>query len=130
MEWTTFSKRFPPKNRVDTGLEVIQIEIVGADGAHRTNPNGAAVMGFNKYLPVKEPIKPSVLSGEPGFLYRNYDGVEIALTAEELIRLLRRALRPEEVLKLHSLYGAFFETHFDFYSEKTGQAFQPMGSLD
>lgn len=130
MEWTSFSERFPPKNRVDTGLAVIQIEIVGADGVHRTDASGAAVMGFKRLLPVKEPVKPSVLSGEPGFLYRTYDGVEMALTAEEMLRLMRRELRPQEVLKLHSIYGAFFETHFDFYSENTGQAFQPMSARE
>lgn len=123
---TVFSKVYPPANRVETGLGVIEIEIVGRDGRVKMDPNGAARLGYQGLLPVTEPVKPSVLSGEPGFLFRTGDGIEVALSEGELVRLLRHELMPAEVLELHRLYGAFFETHDDFYDEKTGAALQRM----
>lgn len=126
MQATVFSKRYPPVNRRDTGLSVLQIQMVDGHGTLEVDPNRAALIGYTGRLPLTEPCFVSVLSGRPGYLYRNGDGVELALAEDELLRLLRHALRPEEVLRLHALFGAFFETHDDFYDEVSGAALQPM----
>lgn len=120
-----YSERFPPRNRKQTGLSIIQVEIEDKLGVLKLDLNRAAVIGYTKQLPVAQPGWPSVLSGEPGFLYRNVE-LEVALTRDELVRLLRHDLRPQEVLKLLELYGAFHEIHDDFYDESSGVALQPM----
>lgn len=125
-EYQSFSDRYPPKNRVDTGLDVLALEISDSLGKWVLDPNRAAVMAYTKKLPVLDPVGPSVLSGEPGYRYRNGDGIDIILTAEELLRFMRHDLQPKEVLKLHETYGVFYETHDDFYDEETGEAIQPM----
>jgi hypothetical protein len=127
MQCTVFSPRYPPVNRRDTGLSVLQIEMVDGLGILTVDPNRAALIGHTRQLPLSQPKFPSVLTGRPGYLYRTGDGVELALAEDELLRLLRHALRPDEVRRLHELFGAFFETHGDFYDEVSGAALQPMG---
>lgn len=130
MKPNKFSTKYPPSNRSETGLGVLEIEITGAAGTLKLDPNRAAMIGYSGELPIEDPCWPSTLSGEPGFRYRTCDGVDLSLTPPELIRLLRHDLAPEEVLELHNAFGAFFETHDDFYDEQTGAALQPMESKD
>ena len=120
-----YSDRYPPVNRTETGLYVLQVEIVDGIGKWQLDLNRVAMMAYTKKLPVMRPQTMSVLSSEPAYLYRTCD-VELALTADEMLRLMRHDLFPKEVLKLHKLYGAFHETHDDFYDEETGTALQPM----
>lgn len=126
MQSHIYSNKYSPKNRVDNGLNVVEVEIVDSMSSFRIDLNRAAIIGYTRHLPVTGPIGPSDLSGEPGFLYRNSDGVQVHLTADEIIRLFRRDLRPLEVLKLLDLFGAFHEIHDDFYDQDTGESLQPM----
>jgi len=126
MTFHVFSERYPPVNRKPTGLQMLEIQMVDRVGAVNLDPNRAAELGYLKAIPVRHPAFRSVLSGRPGYLYRTYDGIEVALAEDEMVRLLRHALRPAEVLSLHRQFGAFFETHADFYDENTGVAVQPM----
>lgn len=122
---TVFSERYPPRNRKATGLEVLEVELEDASGKVTVDPNGAAVIGYTREVPLAKPKWPSFLSGEPGFLYRTCE-IELPLTHDELIRLLRHDLRPDEFHKLVGTFGVFFEIHADFYDEDSGEALQPM----
>ncbi len=127
MEPHVYSNKYPPKNRTDTGLHVLQIEVRDRLGVWTMDPNRAAMVGYKQELALAEPVGTSVLSGEPGYGYRTCD-VDLVLTRDELFRLLRRALTPAEVQKLLETYGAFHEVHDDFYDEDEFVALQPMES--
>ena len=127
---THFSDRHPPKNRKETGLKVIEIEIVGLDKTTRTDPNGALMAIAElpkKGLPFGEPnpATPSEFSGQPGYLYRTSE-IELALDTGELIGLLSRDLKPAQFKAITERYGIFFDTHDDFYDVRTGEALQPL----
>lgn len=135
------------KNRIETSLDILEIRVDHADGSFRTDPNGAvgcAIWAMSGEKPSWQPgmlgdksqlfnpleLKPkpgltSILSGGPAVMYRS-DDVEVPLTPEELFRLLKRSLRPEEALQLLDHFGEFHEIHDDFYDPATGEAFQPM----
>lgn len=121
-----YSPKYPPKNRVDTRLHILELEFEDKLGKFKCDLNRAAVIGMTRKLPLALAASQSFLSGEPAFWYRNSDGVEVALSEGEILRLLRHDLRPAEVLKLHRHFGAFHETHDDFYEEESGGALQPM----
>ncbi len=121
----SYSEQYPPRNRHETGLGVLDIEVVDRLGVWKMDPNRAALVGYKRELALAEPIGPSTLSGEPGYRYRTCD-VELVLTRDELFRLLRRDLRPAEVKKLLETFGAFHEIHDDFYDEVEFVALQPM----
>lgn len=129
-EPTKYSDAFPPRNRVDPNelRNSIEMEVVDAMGRMRLDPNRAAVAGMRKALPFIESndFGVSPLSGRPGVRLRTYDGVDVVLTLDELLRLFRRELQPDEVRKLRDLLGVFHEIHDDFYDEETLQALQPM----
>jgi hypothetical protein len=74
-----------------------------------------------------EPISAmrSMLSGKLAVKYRTAD-VEIALSPDELLRLLARDLWPDEYFGLRKHFGEFHEIHSDFYDPKTGAAVQPV----
>lgn len=127
MEPHVYSDKYPPKNRIETGLDILQIEVTDRLGVWKLDPNRAAMVGYKQELALADPIGPSVLSGEPGYGYRTSD-VDLVLTREELFRLLRRDLRPNEVRKLLETYGTFHEVHDDFYDEDEFVALQPMGA--
>lgn len=125
-----YSDAFPPRNRVDP-MELrntIEMEVIDAMGRMRLDPNRAVVAGMLNALPVIESAEFGVspLSGKPGVRFRNYDGVDLVLTRDELTRMFRRELLPEEVRKLRDLLGVFHDIHDDFYDEDTLQALQPM----
>lgn len=120
-----YSIKFRPKNRVNTGLGVLDIEVRDGQKTLTLDPNKAAMLGFTGKLPVQDPVGPSVLSGAPGYCFRTSE-VELVLTREELLRLFRRSLEPREVQMLLNQYGAFHEIHSDFYDEDTFEALQPM----
>lgn len=120
-----FSDRYPPKNRRENPLPVIEIEIASKDSTLRMDMNQAALASHLENLQLGEPFVPSDLSGKPGYEYRSSE-ITLALTKEELYRFMRHDLRPREFFLLAEKYGVFFDTHDDFYDEKSGFAFQPM----
>lgn len=120
-----FSQQFPPKNRVRLGIDVLELHIVHSGGTLVLDPNGAVQACFTGELSIQDPIAPSFLSGKPGYLYRNFDGVELALTREELLRLIALNLQPAEFLKILGHFGEFYEIHDDFYDMETGESLQP-----
>lgn len=123
-----YSLNYPPKNRTATGLGVTDIEVVYATGVHKFDPNtstsgahsGASGMGLCEPVP----NLPSILSGQPAYLYRN-DKLEVALTGDELVRLFMSNLRPEEYFKLVHHFGVFYEISSRVYDEDTGIATSP-----
>lgn len=125
-----YSNTFPPRNRADPAelAKTLQMELIDAMGTMRMDPTRAAVAGMLQALPVLESadVGVSVLSGKPGVRFRNYEGLDLVLTREELIRMFRRELHAEEVRKLRDLLGVFHDIHDDFYDEETLTALQPM----
>jgi len=123
---TVFSRRYPPKHREGAGVSDSDMEFEDSHGRCGIDSNGARLLAFNRRLPVKGPGQvASVLSGEPGYIVRTHE-VELALTAEEILRLLRYDLTRSEVLRLLAHFGAFFEIGDDFYDETTGESRNPM----
>ena len=121
-----FSNKYPPKNRRENPhLSVVEIEIAWQGGSVRMDMNAAAMAGHRENLNLGEPSFASDITGAPGYEYRS-DEVTLALTRDELYRLLRHDLRPAEFLALVQKYGTFYEVHDDFYDEGTGQALQPV----
>lgn len=122
----SYSELFPPKNRINTGLGVIDIEIVDDQGAHRYDPNSAILAAHKgpKGFPLGESIAVSDISNEPGYIVR-FDAVQLALTAQEMVRLFMHSLRPEEFFALANKYGIFYEISGKFYDEDTGVADDP-----
>lgn len=110
---TVYSNKYPPINRTTPFTDILRIEIVDGNGVQVFDPTAAAIAGVTGQLALGEPVGKSVLSGEPGYHYRTCD-LEMTLTREELLRLMTLHLRPDEVLKLLALYGAFHEIHDDF----------------
>jgi hypothetical protein len=131
-----------PRNRQPHALGDLGIEIEHADGVLETDLNGAvmsALCGLTGEKPAVsqglptisavfdplslEPISGvrSILSGKLAFKYRTVD-VEVALSPDELLRLLAHDLWPDECLGLRKHCGQFHEIHDDFYDPKTGLA--------
>lgn len=108
-------------------LGPIGIEVVDAAGTTRYTPNDIAMDYIVKrrhtgLRPI--PGKTSIITGEPAVLYRTQE-VEIALTPEELGRLVRRSLTPKEFFAICDAVSCPFELHSDFYDSETGEALQP-----
>lgn len=120
-----YSAKYPPKNRTDTGLGVLDIELRDRRTTRMLTPNDAALVGHTGALNLTYPVGHSILSGEPGFGLRTCE-IALVLTGDELLRLFRRSLRPAEVQTLLERYGAFHEIHSDFYDEESFEALQPM----
>lgn len=120
-----FSKEYPPKNRTRFDVDILETHVLHSGGTLVMDPNAVAMAGIMGELVLLNPVAPSFLSGEPGYLYRNSDGVEMALTRDELLRLFALNLRPEEFLKILGHFGEFYEIHDDFYDMETGEAIQP-----
>lgn len=122
----SYSELFPPKNRINTGLGVIDIEIVDDQGAHRYDPNSAILAAHKgpKGFSLGTPVALSDISKEPGYILR-FDAVQLALTAPEMVRLFMHSLRPEEFFALANKYGIFYEISGKFYDEDTGVADDP-----
>jgi len=114
------------------GNKHTHIEITGKH-TRQFDPNTLLAQAFasesyvsNSYkIPLGEPSDtPSEISGAPSFQYKTNE-VTLQLTEEEIYRLARRDLRPEEFFKLYKAHGIFHEIHDDFYCETTGEAIQP-----
>lgn len=120
---------YPPRNRREQSLPVLHIEIEDGNGVHVLDPNSlimAEVSGSLRNM-LRQPVADSMLSGHPGYLFRE-DDVELALAPDELSRLIRRNLKPGEYLTLRDRFGIFFSIHDDFYEPETGEALQPKGT--
>jgi hypothetical protein len=120
-----FSALYPPKNRRPNALPVVEIEIASKDGTIRMDMNQAAVASHLENLALGEPFIASNLSGNLGYEYRSSE-ITLVLTRDELYRLMRHDLLPAEFFQLAEKFGIFFETHDDFYDEKSGVAIQPV----
>jgi hypothetical protein len=107
--------------------DVLRIEIHHADGVEAYDPN-TIMMAFletpEHFPKLKSVGKPSVISGEPGLIYKSNE-MEVVMTAEEIHHLTMRALTPDEFFSLRKVVGPVFEIHDDFYDTRTGEAMQP-----
>ena len=111
------------ENRFNTGLGCIDIEVLWEGGKIIGDPNKFCMHGIEEDIPLGEPIAISDISGEPAYVYR-CSQIEIGVTREELYRLLRINLQPDEFLALFNKFGIFHEIHEDFYTDD-GIAVQP-----
>lgn len=115
------SELYPPKNRtVREGLGPIDIVVVSADREHLFDPNGAVLLGIRRGLNLGVPGEISDISREAAYRYETSE-VTLALTRDELYRLIQHDLRPEEYLALRERYGIFFDIHEDFYDHESAQ---------
>jgi len=122
-EWT----RDRPKPEHLSHIGIAGVEIVDARRTHGFNYN-TLIEAYIKDDLLKRlvPIDglASVCSGEPAVLYRTREA-EIAMTGEEIYRMCRNALTPEEFEAIVAQVGAIWELHDDFYDPDTGEALQP-----
>ena len=121
MKPANYPSLFPLIGRVDTGLGPVQLQIVHSGGVLKLDANSAALGAHEESFELGGEVAPSTLSGEPGFVYRSCE-MQLVFTREELYRLMRHDLRPEEYHALYRRFGSFFEIHDDFYDEETGEA--------
>lgn len=98
----------PVMGEVNTGLGVLELEIVHATGTIELDPNSSIAAAAHETLSLGQPFVASVLTGGPGYLYRS-SHLQMAFTRDELYRFLRRDLLPEEYFKLRNQFGLFFE---------------------
>ena len=117
---------------VDTTLaDALVLKISDGDAVLTTDPNGAAAMAFRcDFSPLGDPAAgKSVLSQEPAYRYTACD-LDVLLTPEELLRLLRRELSPVEVKTLRAMRPEcdVFDLHADFY-DRQGIAQQSMSDV-
>jgi hypothetical protein len=114
-----------PKNRKETRLDILDIEIESFEGIHKFDPNTMARVAYTGDYPDMLPVPKlkSEISFQPAYLVR-VDNIELALSFQELDRFFRHALRKREVKYLLKTYGMFHDIHEDFYWEGTKQ--QPM----
>jgi hypothetical protein len=111
-------------------LNVIEIEICGKASKAIFSPNAlikAVVQnraGLLRFLGEPGP-DPSTISDREGTYQYRTDDVRLHLTFDEIERLTRRSLRPEEFLALKGKVRIFHEIHEDFYDPETGIAVQP-----
>ena len=113
------------QGRLETGLTYMDLDVVSATSTWRFDPNTFIMAALEHKLTDGEPLYPSFISGQPGFLYRNHV-LQIALTSAEMHRFACHALRPDEFFKLYRALGEFHEIHDDYYDPHTGKAFQPL----
>lgn len=120
---------YPPKNRMAEELPILELQVEHADGRERFDPNRIKMWAIGNQGSVLglSPLdgRVSDVSGDPAVVYRGGD-VELALSPDELLRLIENDLRPEEFFALRARYGIFHEIHDDFYDPVSGYALQPM----
>jgi hypothetical protein len=124
----SWSDKYPPRTHLKNELSTVDIEIRHGAGVIRLDPNSSLLAAYSEKLVFGPTCTPSILSGEPGYLYRN-DAVELALTEAEIYRLFRFNLRPEEFLKLAQTVGIFYEISGKFYDEDSCIALTPRFSF-
>lgn len=117
---------FWPSPDPEGPLGPIDIEVTGGAGTFRLAPNESVLLGMARLAPFGEPLKdvPSEVSGQPAYRVRTSEA-ELKLTPEEVIRLWRRDLEPNEYFVLVGTHGDIYEIHDDFYDPATGVALQP-----
>lgn len=106
-------------------LGIIDIELTCNGKTVLMEPNGLIIRAFDDTLP--RPTTGeflSELSDEPAIRYRT-DQITLLLSHDELKRMARLILTPEEFHTLKNAHGVFFEIHDDFYDQETGEAVQP-----
>ncbi|HVL55652.1 MAG TPA: hypothetical protein VM491_04055 [Burkholderiaceae bacterium] len=106
-------------------LDSVTIEIADAAGTIRLTRQEAAIAGARDYLPLDAPVAISCLSGAPGYRYRTHE-VDLALSRDELHRLLRQDLTPAEFHALFGRLGGFREIAPALYDRTSGAALQPV----
>jgi hypothetical protein len=118
--------RFPARNRTQSPLPFMRLEVEHGDGIEVYDPNGMIGAGLNDAWRSLSPVadRVSILSGAPAVIYRA-DDLEIPLSPEELRRFALHALAPREYRKLRDVFGMAFEWHDDFYDATSGGALQP-----
>ena len=125
-----FDPDHPPKNRLATAREVLDIEVEHASGIERFDPNTQimALVVKPEFVAAWKPVDGavSIVSGAPAIILRTHD-LEIPLTVDEYAGLVGSELQPDEFKALLDRYGSFFEIHDDFYDAETGEALQPKG---
>lgn len=138
----------PPRNRLETPLDVPQIEVTDAVGTVSTSPNsvvGCVIWGasgeqprdihgnpvdsveymgrdykvFNPLELTPRPEVPSFLSGEPSVRYVA-DDVAVDLTPDELLRFMAHELTRAEYLALRDHFGDFWEIRDGRYDPDSG----------
>lgn len=123
-------REHPPKNRLATPREVLDIEVEHASGIEHFDPNTQimALVVRPSFVAAWKTVEGarSVISGEPAIILRTHD-LEVPLTVDEYAGLVGSELEPHEVKALLRTYGSAFEWHDDFYDPETGEAFQPKG---
>lgn len=120
-------EEFPPINRKPSDdLGAAYSRIVGAEKTVTLDANALVLAAYEEKLDLGKPTdKPSELSLHKGYLYQTNE-LELVLTKSEILRLIRRDLRPHEFKILREQYGCFYEIHEDFYDPLTGIALQPV----
>jgi hypothetical protein len=119
------SAKYPPVNRTpNRALTTIDMLLAGKDVFLTTDPNEIAMLSQTETLELGEPLAPSTLTGEPGYMYED-DEVKLYLTLPEMYRFLKNNLRPKEYFQLRELFGIFYAIKDRYYDEETGIAFEP-----
>lgn len=122
-----------PRNRLAKRLDVLRIEVHHAQGTSIFDPNSILVLMLDKgrdaFAPTAGPkANTSILSGGPAVVYRA-DNLELALTPDELARMVLLELMPDEYMQLLERHGLAHEWHEDFY-DYDGYAVQPRHPKD
>jgi len=114
----------------DLGID-IEITYAEAGGRKtvRLDPNGLKIAVLTGQLP--GPIEPlpdatSICSGRPAVLYRTWEAT-LALTPDELERLVLHNLTPLEYMAVREHAGEIYDIHDDFYDPDSGIALQASG---
>lgn len=115
-----------PKNReLVQSMSSVAAQVHDAAGWHDTSLNELGIAAAQESLALGEPVATSVLSGEPGYYYRDVE-ICLALSACELSCMLRHNLEPEEYFKLREAYGLFHHIGPDYYDVDSGRALAPV----
>ncbi|MFZ3584426.1 hypothetical protein ACOI1H_20015 [Loktanella sp. DJP18] len=107
--------------------DLLKIKIAHGHGTETFDPNTLVMTAISKpeslrdLLPTSER---SCISNDRGLRYTTNEFSEV-LTADEIIRLTMRMLRPDEFFILLAASGPVWEIHDDFYDPETGIALQP-----
>lgn len=112
---------FPPKNRRDSSLPILRIEVEDANNVQVFDPNSIVLWeirgGVDRLAPVS-------ITGHPFVTYRS-DDIEMRLSPAQLGRLIRLDLTSDEYFQIRLMFGMAHEWHEDFYDPDSGEALQP-----
>lgn len=120
------SEKYPPHDwNPAADLDLLHVALTDADGRRVLSLEQLNLGLYEKTLKLARPVHVSDLSARPGYLLET-DEVSVALTFEELLRFVGRALTPAEFSLLVQRFGVFGAIRDDFYDETTGEALQPV----